>query len=204
VLLKRLLGLDFSRCPLRLSEIRSAGSVTRFRSFSAADQCLRYVCRACANYSAASDCFFSPDGAGKSTAVRVRSFAPNTITWMCGYFCLSSKAAFDAASAVSYWDLTLPSTSKPYPSTGNTLALRFLGLASSSLTCFSIIVLFKRSALKAVSFVSSLTPLSNVFRADKPHPRGCLLRANGGHCRPSSRKTASCGLSEIYSDVCHG
>ena len=168
--LKRLLGLDFYRgCPLRLSEIRSAGSVTRFRSFSAADQCpLRansghaYVCRAYANYSAASGCFFSPDCAGNFTAVRVRSFAPNTITWMCGYFCLSSKPAFDAASAVSYWDLTLPSTSKPYPSTGNIWALRFLGLASSSLTCFSIIVLFKRSALKAFSFVSSLTLLSIV------------------------------------------
>jgi len=93
----------------------------------------------------------------------------NTITWMCGYFCLSSKPAFDAASAVSYWDLTLPSTSKPYPSTGNVLALRFLGLASSSLTCFSIIVLFKRSALKAFSFVSSLTLLSIVmFLVDLP------------------------------------
>jgi len=130
---------------------------------------LRYVCRACANYSAAFGRFFSPDCAGNSTAVRVRSFAPNTITWMCGYFCLSFKPAFDAASAVSYWDLTLPSTSKPYPSTGNVLALRFLGLASSSLTCFSIIVLFKRSALKAFSFVSSLTLLSIVmFLVDLP------------------------------------
>ena len=56
--------------------------------------------------------FLSPDCSGNSTGVRIRSFASYTLTWICGYFFLSSKPAFIASSEVTYSVLNFPSISR--------------------------------------------------------------------------------------------
>src|ERR1039457_6995549 len=59
----------------------------------------------------ADSAFFS-DCSDNSTGVRVCSFASYTLTWICGYFFLSSRPTFIAAAELSYSDLNLPSTSR--------------------------------------------------------------------------------------------
>jgi hypothetical protein len=72
------------------------------------------------------------DYSDNSTGVRVRFFASYTLTWICGYFSLSSKPAFNASAEITYSVLNLPSISRTYPSDGRTLADGFFGLVAGA------------------------------------------------------------------------